>query len=177
MQPIVLDLARFEPVVIGDGEAAAKRRTWLEEAGGKPRVFSSSALPNPADLASARLVFIADRHAPYAADLAAQARAHGALVHVEDDPAHSDFHMPAVLRRGDLTLAISTGGASPALAVRLKGALAELFGPEWRGRTEEIARLRRAWRDDGADNDTLKQRTEEWLDRQEWLAELSSHSP
>jgi precorrin-2 dehydrogenase/sirohydrochlorin ferrochelatase len=175
MLPIVLDLARFDTVVIGDRDAAARRRTWLEEAGGKPRVYSSSALPGEPELAGARLVFIADRHAPYAADLAAQARANGALVHIEDDPARSDFHMPAVLRRGELMLAVSTGGASPALAVRLKRALAELFGPEWRGRTEEIALLRRAWRADGADAETLKRRTEDWLDRQEWLPELSPH--
>jgi precorrin-2 dehydrogenase/sirohydrochlorin ferrochelatase len=175
MLPIVLDLARFDTVVIGDGEAAAKRRTWLEEAGSTPRVYPSSDLPSQADLAGARLVFIVDRHALYAADLAANARAIGALVHIEDDPARSDFHMPAVLRRGDLMLAISTGGASPALAVRLKRALGDLFGPEWQGRTAEIARLRRGWRADGADSATLKQRTEDWLDRQEWPPELSSH--
>jgi precorrin-2 dehydrogenase/sirohydrochlorin ferrochelatase len=175
MLPIVLDLARFETIVIGDGDAAAKRRTWLEEAGGAPRVYSSAALPGEPELASVRLVFLADRHAPYVAALAMQARANGALVHIEDDPAHSDFHMPAVLRRGELMLAISTGGASPALAVRLKRALAGLFGPEWGGRTDQIARLRRAWRADGADAAMLKQRTEDWLDRQDWLPEPSSH--
>lgn len=171
MQPIVLDVARLDTVVIGDGPAAAKRRRWLEEAGGTPRLFPASALPGETELARARLVFITDRHASYAEGMAAHARAHGALVHIEDDPARSDFHMPAVLRRGDLTLAISTGGASPALAVRLKRALADLFGPEWAGRTEAVSQLRRAWLAEGTDAETLKRRTDDWLDRQQWLRE------
>lgn len=175
MLPVVLDLACCDIVLIGDGAAAAKRRRLLEEAGAtRLRVFT--AMPSDAALTSARLVFISDRHAPYVADLAARARAASALVHIEDDPANSDLHMPAVLRRGDLAIAISTGGASPALAVRLKRALGALFGPEWQGRTEEIAALRRQWRDEGADPDTLKRETETLIERRRWLPRLSSRS-
>lgn len=177
MLPVFLDLARCDIVLVGDGPAAAKRRQLLEEAGApRLRSFTPDRLPSGADITGVRLVFIADRNAPYAADIAARARAAGALVHIEDDPAHSDLHMPAVLRRGDLAIAISTGGASPALAVRLKRALGELFGPEWQGRTAEIAALRRRWRDAGNDPDAHKRKTEELIERRRWLPRLSSRS-
>lgn len=177
MLPIVLDLGRCDIVVIGEGAAAVRRRQLLDEAGAtRLRLFTPPQLPSASELAAARLVFITDRTAPYAADLALRARAGGALVHIEDDAAHSDLHLPAVLRRGNLTMAISTGGASPALAVRLKQALGEWFGPEWRGRTEEIATLRQHWRGAGADARTLKQRTDDLIERRRWLPRLSSRS-
>ena len=53
------------------------------------------------------------------------------LVNVVDAPDLSDFIVPAVVRRGDLLLAISTSGASPALAKRMRQALEEQFGPEY----------------------------------------------
>jgi siroheme synthase-like protein len=60
-----------------------------------------------------------------------EAHVRGVLVNVMDDVPHCDFAAPAVVRRGDLVLAISTGGRSPALARRLRVELSEQFGPEW----------------------------------------------
>ena len=189
MLPVVLDLARCGVALVGDGPAAMRRLTLLDEAGaGEVRLFAPAPndalvaaagsrlvrrLPEMAEIAAARLVFISNRTQPYVARIAAAARAAGALVHIEDDPARSDLHLPAVLRRGDLSIAVSTGGASPALAVGLRDALADLVGPEWRERTAEIARLRQAWRADGADAEMLKRRTADWLGRQDW----PTHSP
>ena len=68
--------------------------------------------------------------------------ARGMLVNVVDDMAHSHFMAPAVLRRGDLTFAISTGGHSPALAVRIKEELAALFGPEYEDLVQTLGALR-----------------------------------
>jgi siroheme synthase-like protein len=53
------------------------------------------------------------------------------LVNVMDDVPNCDFAAPAIVRRGDLVLAISTGGRSPALARRLREELEARFGPEW----------------------------------------------
>ncbi|HEY5209280.1 MAG TPA: NAD(P)-dependent oxidoreductase [Stellaceae bacterium] len=192
MLPIVLDLGRLDAILVGDGPAAEKRLTLLDEAGAaRLRVFAPMAsadfarwagarmkarLPNDEELATARIVFISDRDAPYGAAVAARARATGALVHIEDDPDRTDFHLPAVLRRGDLAIAVSTGGGSPTLAVRLKRALGALFGPEWGDHTDEVARLRREWRAAGADAATLHRRTEDWIDRQRWLPPPPVHS-
>lgn len=177
MLPVTLDPSKIAILLIGEGPAADRRAAMLAEAGAsRIRRCRSAEILNAADFAGVKLVFIADRHLPNIDALAARARDAGALVHVEDDPARSDLHMPAVLRRGDLAIAISTGGASPALAVRLKRVLGELFGPEWQGRTDELASLRREWRGAGADAAALKHRTEELIERRHWLPHLPSRS-
>ena len=75
-----------------------------------------------------------------ARELAARARRLKVLVNVEDVLPLCDFHVPAIVRRGELLLTASTGGQVPGLARRLREALAEQFGPEWT--SFPIARLR-----------------------------------
>jgi precorrin-2 dehydrogenase/sirohydrochlorin ferrochelatase len=66
----------------------------------------------------------------------------GCLVNVVDDPQHSTFILPAILQRGDMSVAISTGGGSPALARRLRERLEKIIGPEYGILTELLAKLR-----------------------------------
>ena len=63
--------------------------------------------------------------------LAREARARGVLVNVVDDIPNCDWAMPSIVRRGELVLAISSGGASPALTKKLRMELQERFGEEW----------------------------------------------
>ena len=186
MLPLMLDLSRLKLILIGEGEAALRRLELLEAAGAEDLEVYAEApipalaeaagqrlrrrLPAPRELAAARLVFISERRSPAAAALAATARALGAIVHVEDAPALSDAHAPAVVRRGDLVIAVSTGGRSPGLARKVKRFLGRLFGPEWQGRLDELAALRLAWREAGAGAETVSRRTEDWVDRRGWLA-------
>jgi precorrin-2 dehydrogenase/sirohydrochlorin ferrochelatase len=72
----------------------------------------------------------------------AEAGQRGCLVNVVDDPRHSNFILPAVLKRGEMSVAISTGGSSPALARRLREQLDSLIGPEYELLTEVLAELR-----------------------------------
>jgi len=58
------------------------------------------------------------------AAVAADATAAGIWVNSADDPANCSFILPAVARRGTVTVAVSTGGASPALATRLRDDIA-----------------------------------------------------
>jgi precorrin-2 dehydrogenase / sirohydrochlorin ferrochelatase len=74
-----------------------------------------------------------------------------------------------VMRRGDLVIAVSTGGRSPALAAEIKRFLQTLFGPEWRGRIEELAFLRRRWRISGVDHVGVAERTKAWTTARQWL--------
>jgi len=60
-----------------------------------------------------------------------QAQRRGILCNVVDDPAHCDFYYGAVVRRGDLQIAISTGGHSPALAQRLRKKIEREIGAEY----------------------------------------------
>jgi precorrin-2 dehydrogenase/sirohydrochlorin ferrochelatase len=185
MLPLLIDVSRLHLVLVGNGGAAVRRLRLLEEAGAsRIEIFSSAPspalaraagdrlarrLPSPADLAQAQLVFIADppRHERVA--LAYAARALGVIVHVEDDPELSDTQAPAVLRRGALTLAVSTGGASPAFAGQLRDFLGELFGPEWRERLDELSRQRRAWRQAGTPPEAIAHLTGEWVRGRGWL--------
>jgi precorrin-2 dehydrogenase/sirohydrochlorin ferrochelatase len=71
-----------------------------------------------------------------------EARQRNILCNVVDDPEHCDFYYPAVVRRGELQLAISTNGHSPALAQRIRRELEIQFGPEYGEWLEELGRAR-----------------------------------
>ena len=70
-------------------------------------------------------------------------RAAGVWCNAVDDPDYCDFYSPAIVRRGDLQLAISTNGQSPALAQQIRQELEERFGPHWGERVAELGRKRR----------------------------------
>lgn len=74
--------------------------------------------------------------------VAKEARERGAWLNAVDDPQYCDFILPSVHRQGDLTISISTGGAAPALGVRIKQGLAQEYGPEY----AEYLRLLRSFR-------------------------------
>ncbi len=85
----------------------------------------------PGDLADAFLVIAENRHPDDNAAIYAEAREAGALVNVMDDIEHCRFIAGSVLRQGPLTVAISTNGAAPTLAVRLRERLEQDLGPEY----------------------------------------------
>jgi len=72
-----------------------------------------------------------------------QARRRGVLCNVVDDPAHCDFYYGAVVRRGDLQIAISTGGHSPALAQRLRKKIEREIGAEYEHWLEQLGVARK----------------------------------
>jgi precorrin-2 dehydrogenase/sirohydrochlorin ferrochelatase len=185
MLPLSLDLTQLRLALIGNGAAAARRLAWLDEAGAKAvSVFSAAPSPELSRAAHARLVphwpsdgelddiqlvFIVDPPEPQRSALAGVSRAAGAIVHVEDTPALCDVHAPAVLRRGDLTIAISTNGAAPGLAAELKQFLSRVFGPEWQGRVEELTALRQRWHQTGATHEAVRRLTASRIARHGWL--------
>jgi precorrin-2 dehydrogenase/sirohydrochlorin ferrochelatase len=71
-----------------------------------------------------------------------EAQQRNVLCNVVDDPEYCDFYYPAVVRRGDLQLAISTNGHSPALAQRIRRELEIQFGPEYGEWLEELGKIR-----------------------------------
>jgi precorrin-2 dehydrogenase / sirohydrochlorin ferrochelatase len=185
MLPLSLDLSRLRLALVANGASALHRLRWLEEAGAKElAVFSAKPspelthrcgialvehLPDAAALAGVQLVFVAGVDEPERTALAALARGVGALVYVEDSPALSDLQAPAVLRRGDLTIAVSTNGRAPGLAAELKQFLACVIGPAWRDRLDELHALRGRWRAAGAANEAIRRLTAARLARQGWL--------
>ena len=96
------------------------------------------------DLEGAELAFAATDSREVNAAVAREARERGVRVNVADRPSEGDFAVPATLRRGGLQVAVSTGGASPALARRIRTELEAVFGPEWAGVVEELEAARRS---------------------------------
>ncbi|HEV3208568.1 MAG TPA: bifunctional precorrin-2 dehydrogenase/sirohydrochlorin ferrochelatase [Terriglobales bacterium] len=72
-----------------------------------------------------------------------EARRRNILCNVVDDPEHCDFYYPAVVRRGNLQIAVSTNGLSPALAQRIRRELQEQFGPEYGEWLAHLGQIRR----------------------------------
>ncbi len=128
--PVFLELQGKRAVVIGSGALREGKADQLRAAGADVEVFDDGAW-RPDDLDDA-VVCVASAADPAERDrIAREARARGVLVNVMDDVRNCDFAAPAVVRRGDLVLAISTGGRAPALTRRLREALEAMFGPEW----------------------------------------------
>jgi siroheme synthase-like protein len=90
------------------------------------------------DLEGTNLAFTATGSREVNAAVAREAKERGVPINVVDRPSEGDFAVPSTLRRGDLQVAVSTGGASPTLARRIRGELEEAFGPEWAGVVEEF---------------------------------------
>jgi precorrin-2 dehydrogenase / sirohydrochlorin ferrochelatase len=96
------------------------------------------------DLQGADLAFTATDSREVNAAVAREAKERGVPINVADRPAEGDFAVPSTLRRGGLQVAVSTGGASPTLARRIRSELEETFGPEWAGVVEEFDTARRS---------------------------------
>jgi precorrin-2 dehydrogenase/sirohydrochlorin ferrochelatase len=170
MIPILLDPSAARIALVGRGALAERRLAWLKGGGATPDVWSDAPSAELATAAGDRLkprlpldVEITSYHAIWIADLAhaesealaRAARGAGVLVNVEDAPAFCDFHTPAVVRRGKLTLAAGTGGASPAVARAAREKLEVAFPPAWEDALDEIAASRAALREGRASLDAL----------------------
>jgi precorrin-2 dehydrogenase/sirohydrochlorin ferrochelatase len=159
--PIALDPSTIRVGLIGAGDGLTRRRAFLAESG-----FET---PEQGPLDGLHVLFVAGLDQARSAALAVQARAKGVLVNVEDVPELCDFHVPAVVRRGDLALTVSTNGRAPGLSRLLREWLARAFGPEWTGRVDEIARARDGWRAEGRTPDEVSRFTREKVAREGWL--------
>jgi precorrin-2 dehydrogenase / sirohydrochlorin ferrochelatase len=94
------------------------------------------------DLTGAFMVICATDQAEINHQVWQEASANRQLVNVVDDTPRCNFIAPSILRKGDLTIAISTSGKAPALAVRLKERLQRELGPEYERFLELAGELR-----------------------------------
>jgi len=152
-----LDLRGRRCVVAGGGAVARRKVEGLLAAGAEVLVVAPvvGEMPagvaverraaRPTDLDGAALAVCATDDPAVNASLAAEARRRGVWANVVDDPGAGDFTVPSTLRRGALRIGVSTGGASPALARRLREGLEPLFGTEHGELVELLAELRAAW--------------------------------
>jgi precorrin-2 dehydrogenase/sirohydrochlorin ferrochelatase len=167
MLPLVLNPVNLKAGLAGRGLERDRRAALLADAGVETRL-----LPDPvtdAVLGSLQLLFVAGLPEGESRDLATRARAMGVLVNVEDVLPLCDFHVPAIVRRGDLLLTASTGGQVPGLARALRESLADQFGPEWTARLKELGVARAKWRSEGLSMAEVSQNVRELIVRMGWL--------
>lgn len=144
---VTLDVEEQVVVVIGDDADAARKRALLEDAGARVTQLSADDFADDksarAQIAGARLVLLSVRDPTLAARVSAAARACGVPAWCSDDPAHSDFAMPAVAQLGPLRLAISTAGGSPTLAGKLRAIFEKQLGERFGDFARALARRRK----------------------------------
>ena len=183
--PLALDLSLLPAALVGTGPQLLKRLQMFDgeripglaifapepdaaimaSAGGR----LIGRLPEEAEIAALRILFVAGLPMPQSARLAALARDHRVLVNVEDSLPLCDFHVPAIVRRGHLAISVSTGGTSPTLARRLRAYLESLFPEAWAARTAETGLLRETLRAQGAKPDEVMKAVDALIDAEGWL--------
>jgi precorrin-2 dehydrogenase / sirohydrochlorin ferrochelatase len=159
--PMFVKLAGRPVLVVGGGAVGEAKICSLLDTGAQIRVVALQANQaisdwadggmialeerafGPADLDDAFLVVAATSSPELNRMIFAEAQRRGILCNVVDVPELCDFFYPAVVRRGDLQIAISTAGQSPLLAQRIRKRLEQQFGPEYAGWVEQLGKLRR----------------------------------
>ena len=173
--PLFLKLEDRPCLVVGAGTIAASKISSLLEAGARVTVVAQGAsdeLQKPAaegkfrwlarefevgDLVGVFLVIAATSDSAVNRAVFLEAQRLGILCNAVDDPPNCDFYFPAVVRRGDLQIAISTSGQSPALAQRLRRELEETFDESAGDWVRFVGELRREILATHAPSDDRKQ--------------------
>jgi precorrin-2 dehydrogenase/sirohydrochlorin ferrochelatase len=158
--PIFLDIMGQRCVVVGAGTVGQRKVQSLLSAGAAVTVVAPEATARvellsvegklqwlaeayqPSHLDGARLVFAATDDPELNCRVAEDARARGALVNVAEPPEAGDFAVPATVRRGEICIAVSTGGASPSLAKKLREQIEAVVGEEYAALVELLGEMR-----------------------------------
>jgi len=148
--PVYIDISKRKCVVAGGGDVAERKVERLLECGARVVVIGNELTPNLEAMKNeekishipdnykndyiegALLVIGATDRDEINERIYRDSKERGILVNIVDDPAKCDFIVPSVFQQGDLSIAISTGGKSPALARNLREELEQRYGHEYR---------------------------------------------
>ena len=173
--PMFLKLEGRNCLVLGAGSVGEQKVRSLLDCGAKIRVvapFASQTVQEWAkngsltwlqrsfefsDLEGVFLVVAATSDVEVNHAIYREARAREILCNVVDDPPHCDFYYPAIVRRGQLQIAISTAGLSPALAQRIRKQLEEEFPPAYASWLEQLGSRRETLFAAGGDPEERRQ--------------------
>ncbi len=165
--PVYLNLQGRRCVIIGGGGVAEGKIARLLESGAEIRVVSPDATPGiqrmadagaiqweprpyrPGDLAGAFIAIAATNLREVNRRIFDEAEARGVMLNAVDDPPNCSFIAPSIVQRGPVTVAISTGGASPALARKLRESLQESGDLAWADLANVMAAARARLRQKG----------------------------
>jgi siroheme synthase (precorrin-2 oxidase/ferrochelatase) len=160
--PFSLDVAGRAVLVVGIGDVAERKAAVLTDAGAVVTRLSPADYRR-GDAARYRLVIVAADAADNAV-VFEDAEAAGVWCNAVDDPEHCSFLFPAIVRRGPVTVAVSTGGSSPALASWLRRELESVVGPEFADVALRLAEERRRIHAAGGSTEGL-----------DWVARIEAH--
>ncbi len=159
--PIQLLVENRLCVVIGGGEIAFRKAGALLQAGGRLKIIAPDVCDKMAELIENKALSWAQKNydegdiegafvVVAATDdekinrmASENARRQGILINVVDRPELCSFYVPSIVRRGDLTLTVATGGAGPALSMKLRKQLEKQFGDEYADYLQIISQCRR----------------------------------
>ena len=162
--PVFLELNGRPCIVVGGGAVAERKVDGLLAAGARVTVISPELTPALAalkqegrlqhvdreyregDLKGSDLAVVATDDGSVNADVVREGRERRVWVNAIDDPSNCDFILPSVIRRGDVVIAASTGGASPALARHLRERLEAFLGEEYAPLAELLQEVRQELR-------------------------------
>lgn len=165
--PVFLEMKERRCLMIGGGLVAERKVGTLVEAGARVTVIAPELTTNlaawsqresihaitrayrPGDLAGYEMVFVATDVPQVNAAIYEEGKSRGIWVNAADDPAHCDFILPSVLRRGALKVAVSTGGESPALARSVREELENYFDADYEIMASLVAEARKELRGRG----------------------------
>lgn len=180
--PLMLNLSARLVVVVGAGVVGRRKLEQLLLVGARVRLIDpmlagcphpSSLVESigrefePADLRDAELIFACTDSPSVNGRVVAEAKHRKQLCCRVDQPLDGTFALPAVLRRGKLTVAVSTGGGSPVLAARLRDRLAEQVPDSWGAALEIVAAVRRKWLTEQIDD-----KYNQWVLHSFWIDRL-----
>ena len=154
--PIAIDLKDKPCLIVGGGEVALRKAQALLEVGARVTVIAPAVVSELADLGvnvltrhyeagdveGYALVFAATGDRAVNSAVSREAVEQGVLVNVVDDPDLCAFIVPSVVRRGELILAITTSGKSPALSKKIRREIESIYGPEYGELVELMGELR-----------------------------------
>jgi precorrin-2 dehydrogenase/sirohydrochlorin ferrochelatase len=158
--PVFVELTGRRCLVVGGGAVAERRVAALLAAGATVTVVAPDLTQGLGDLAAAgriayearkygtgdiadyELAFVAADGPGVSDEVLMEGRRAGVWVNAADDPEHCDFILPAIVRRGDLTVAIATGGRSPALTRAIREELEAYFTDDYAALADLVAEVR-----------------------------------
>jgi precorrin-2 dehydrogenase len=168
--PIFLDIQGKDCLVVGGGTVGLRKAVTLEKCGANVKIISDRFSVQfdeleklsicfeqkgyeKKDIKGMFLVFAATNNSDLNQQIKKDAFLYNILCNVADEPDNSDFLLPSIVDRGDLVVAVSTSGSSPAMAKRISEDLGRRFGPEYAVFMEFMGNIRKRLLSTGHDPD------------------------
>ncbi len=171
MLPIILAPQYLKTLVIGKGPATTRRLEMIAAARVQNVRYIES-FPVESDFENINIVYVADFDDEVSEKIFHMAEARKLLINTEDKIQFCNFHAPAIVRRGDLLLTVSTAGKGPRLARRIKRILENLFGAEWKENLEHLSNARCELKKQGFKFDSMAEKIDKEIEEKQMFSSI-----